>query len=307
MWLSSTDTPIQADPDFWLEEIKRKSWWQGSVIQAGNIPTSLKVQPDYWVIASQACNIYNHDFNKIPLIELVGGKDVVTRDAVKARGENPRVLHVLALSEGQGVSIELDIMTRHWIPREVLARIPSSPMRLRKTAFDAPKGKEIDWNDLFSTWLSRSYTRIALPDDFNSAIRNSKIEKVIDTKLINKSADIHGIYFSIDSDADEYVGDSLGEMKPPYVLGIVIIVHEHADSVEINNSFVRQLFEENQTDPNGSEKKVSRVELAKRLGVRILKEGIESRSITEVTLHELKSLVRFSMSDHLSDSSEIIH
>lgn len=297
------DTLTLAEASSVLEEIKRKRWWQGSVIPSSDAVVRLRKQPDYWVIASQACNIYNDDFAKVPLIELVGGKHVASRNPAFAKGENPRLLHVLAVSDMQGVSIELDIMTRQWISRSKLAKIAESPLRLRKTDTDNPKGGIVDWNDLFATWLSRSYTRVALPDAFNDAISKSKINKIIDSQLVKRSQDIYGIYFSVNSDVEFPPDAPLGEMPPPYSLGIVLIVEEHADGEELKKKFITQLFEASQDDPTTPGGKVSRAELAKRLGIRVIKEGIEARSITEVTLHELKDLIRFSMSDHLSDSS----
>ena len=303
----STDTLKSVEPDADLAAIKAKRWWQGSVFPSSEALIDAKLQPDYWIIASQACNIYNEDFAKIPLIELVGGKHLDKRDPVKARGENPRLLHVLAVSETEGVSIELDIMVRHWIPRRMLAKIGASRLRLSKTSIDDPKGIETDWNDLFASWISRSYTRVALPDDFNAALRQSKIEKSIDSKLIKRSDDIHGIYFSIESDNEDVWRGALGEMPPPYLLGMVLIIEEHADGNAICNQFTSQIFEENQADPLNPTSKVSRVELARRLGIRIIKEDIQAKSVNEITLQEISSLVRFSMSDHLSDSSDSVH
>jgi rRNA maturation endonuclease Nob1 len=92
-------------------------------------------------------------------------------------------------------------------------------------------------------------------------------------------------------------------MPPPYLLEIMLVVEEHADAELIRVEFVKQLFETKIADPENQDVKRTRAELARRNGIRILSEGVMAKSVTEITLYELMGLVRFSMVDHLSDSS----
>lgn len=56
-------------------------------------------------------------------------------------------------------------------------------------------------------------------------------------------------------------------------------------------------------DPGNKEKKITRAELLKRHGVRIIEGSIDSKSIAEITLLEVKSYIRYAFVDYLSDSS----
>ncbi len=259
---------------------------------------------EWWLIASQTCNLYNSDFEKIPVIELVGAKHIDSLGSAYVKGDHPRILHVEAASEGSSILLELDLLMRRWVPRKLLAELPAPSFRLR----DAPIiGVSADsatrWNDNFSGWIARSYTRITLPDQFNQAIRASKIDKAIEKKLLKRDKDLYGIYFAIDYDKDESWGGALGEMPPPYLLGIMLVTEEHADAELMRLEFIKSLFDDQITDSQVGNAKITRAELARRHGIRIVAADVTAKSVAEVTLHELRGLVRFSIVDHLSDSS----
>ena len=66
---------------------------------------------------------------------------------------------------------------------------------------------------------------------------------------------------------------------------------------------IEQIFATKIPDPLDKQKKITRSELAFRHNIRVIKEAIDAKSVAEFTLLEIKSLIRYSLVDHLSDSS----
>lgn len=290
----------------YVKEIENKGWWQGSVLGGSDLSIYYSSAPvaEYWIMASQTCNIYNNDFERIPVVELVAAKKIDACEPGFVKGDNPRVLHVEALSIGETLPLEVDIQKRIWIPRHLLVKMPMPVFRLRDEPLEGKsEQKNRKWNDTFSGWLARSYTRVALPDDFNRAIRVARIEDAIQKKLLKQPDDIYGIYFSINSDSDEDWSGALGEMPPPYLLEIMVVVEEDVDPEIIRTNFIAHLFDAKVQDPEDATKKITRADLARKNSIRIIRESIFVKNIREVSLYEMKSLVRFSLVDHLSDSA----
>jgi len=289
-----------------LAEIKGKRWWQGSLI-SGNDLIGLEESddtPDWWVIASQTCNLYNPCFDKVPYFELIAAKEIETCNVAITRGDHPRILHVEAQSREKTISLELSIQNRKWCKREILSELPTPTFCL----LDARRESGIDWIkkqwlDKFVCWLTRSYSRVTLPDQFNDAVRKSKIEDVLKKKLTKNKDNLYGIYLALHPDSDDPFEGLIGEMLPPYLLNIVLVAHENVDPEALRNKFLEQLFSDQIKDPEDASNTISRSELAKRYHIRLIKEDIEVRTVTDFTLDEHKSLIRYSLVDHLSDSS----
>lgn len=260
---------------------------------------------EYWVIVSQTCNLYNISFERVPVFELIGARAIAQCDAGKMKGDNPRILHVEAQSPDALISLELDIQTRRWLPRVLLAKIPAPDFAV----LDAMPGQDADWlkkqwQDNLAGWLARSYTRVALPDEFNTALADSRIKDVLETKLAKRKDELYGIYMSLDSDSQEPWEGRLGEMPPPFLLEITLVAHEGADPEELAKSLTKQLFDDKVTDPTNKNNKISRAELGAHHGIKIIRAGISAKTVSEITLQELKTLIRYSLVDHLSDSSQ---
>lgn len=289
-----------------LEAIEARMWWQGSVIPAinlGHIVGESK-EVSHWIIASQTCNLYNEKFDLVPVFEVVAAKQIDKCSPDKVKGDSPRQIHVVASSEDGLICLDIDIQKRKWLPRSLLAELPPSKFHV----IDAAKQRQhawLDkqWLDLFSGWLGRSYTRVALPDDFNDALARSKIDDVLRKKLVNHKDDLYGVYLRLDYDSEESWSGALGQMPPPYNLGIVLVTHEHADPQSLKNKLIKQLHEDEVPDPDDSAYKITRAKLAKRYQIRTIKDDIEAQSVAEIRLLDVKRLVRFSLIDHLSNSS----
>jgi hypothetical protein len=300
------EEPISADiNEALLIAIKEKKWWQGSVIPASSLDLEDQSDANYWVIATQACNIYNPDFQKVPVFELVAARQIDGCDPQMVKGDDPRVLHVKARSQdGNIINLKLDIQERRWLSRSLLAQIPASAIYLR----DAKRDESPDWNkslwlDNFIGWMARSYTRVAFPDEFNNAMRASRIEGVLKDKITKHKDKLYGIYLLVSADTDDEWHGILGEMPPPYQLEITLITYEDVDPAVIKRDLIQRLFIDTIQDPEDKSQQITRGKLARRHNIRIIEGSIDSRTISDINLLELKSLVRYTFVDHLSDSS----
>lgn len=293
------------DEEVLIAAIEERKWWQGSVIpQSDLISFDMGGDASHWIVASQTCNLYNENFDLVPRFEVVAANKIDECKPEKVKGDNPRQLHVVATAQDGCICLDVDIQNRKWLPRSLLAELPAPAFHIVDGSQDQqPAWLDKQWLDLFSGWLGRSYTRVALPDEFNEALAKSKIEDVLKKKLIKFKDELYGVYLKLDHDTEEPWAGVLGQMPPPYNLGIVLVTHEHADPEELKKILVRQIHEDKVNDPADLTKKTTRADLANRYQVRTIKQDIEAQSVAEIRLLDLKKLVRFSLIDHLSNSS----
>lgn len=290
------------DDNTLAEAIKEKKWWQGSILPSSYFDDELsKKEADaWWVIASQTCNLYNSDFEKVPVFEMVLAKKIDKIDARLSKGNNPRKLHIkVEVNNNETIAFEVDIQKRVWVDRKMLATlVPYYQIR------DANQEETADWLnnqwlDNFAGWLSRSYTRVTLPDEFNDILRASKIQPVLDNKLGDNK--LYGIYFNISSAEDEEYAGPLGLMPPPYSLEISLVSDEKHDPTQFVEKLKKQLFEDKVTVTfDERTENLTRAAAAKKLGLTIILQGITGQSIGEVSLLEVKKLIRYTLNDYLS-------
>lgn len=306
---NSIEEPSKVEPldtNRLLNKIKENKWWQGSLILASDLPSTVEENKhvDWWVIATQPCNLFNPDFHKVPVFEIVAAFEIEECSPRMIKGDDPRVLHLKVKSEDEVKALKIDIQKRMWLPRTLLAELPASQFHIRDANSNiAANEPKIDWLDNFIGWMARSYTRIALPDEFNSAIQKSKIETIFKDKLTKYHEQLYGIYLAVDQDSDEEWQRCLGEMPPPYLLEILLVTYEDADPEFLKDELIKHLFENKVSDPDANEKQIARAELAHRYQVRIIKPAISAKNMAEVSLKELKRYVRYSFVDHLSNAS----
>lgn len=108
---------------------------------------------------------------------------------------------------------------------------------------------------------------------------------------------------AVDQDSDEEWHGYLGQMPPPYLLEILLVTFEDADPELLKHELIQHLFENKVSDPDDNGKQITRAELASRYQVRIIRSAILAKTMTGVSLKELKGYVRYSFVDHLSNSS----
>lgn len=291
-----------------IAKLEAAEWWQGSLVHRSSIAEFVEHLPEceWWVVASQACNIYNCDFQTVPVVELVGAS-VIQALGESRKGSHPREIDLLAKGEEEELLIKAESQKRIWIPRHLLVDLEAPKLHLRNNRTN-PFTYETQWLDKFSSWLARSYTRVALPNEFNAALGRSKIRDILESRLAKKQHDdLYGIFMTITADEPDDSVNELGLLKPPYDLGILIACYEDADPQPILAQLKKQLFLDKIKDPDdtGNQATITRAELAKRLEIRIIEADIEVKPISDIYLSELlgPNTVRYNMIDHYSVSN----
>jgi hypothetical protein len=287
------------------ESIKSSGWWQGSVIsdqKLQGLPVD-ESNKTWWIVASQTCNLYNPDFCKIPVVELISAKQVPKLDRSFSRGNNPRVLHVEAIGNGQTAYFEVDIQSRTWISRKLLAAIGNPDFEIVDSSRDTNDWVNSQWLDNFAGWIARSYTRVTLPDDFNRILKTSKIQDVLDGKLM-RSPKLYGIYLNISSASEEDWTGTIGLMPAPYFLEILLVSDEDENPDQMVKDLNKALFEDKVSFKDLGEMKLSRADVAKRYGLTIIPAGVTGQNIAQASILDIKSSIRYTLNDFLSMSSE---
>ncbi|MGU3346806.1 hypothetical protein [Pseudomonas monsensis] len=285
-------------------EIKSAGWWQGSVISEKRLQnlSSDDSGDGWWIVASQTCNLYNPDFCKIPVVELIAARRVETLNKSFSRGNNPRLLHLEAIGNGETVFFEVDIQKRTWLNRAQLASLGFPDYEVVDSSRDTQDWTNTQWLDNFAGWIARSYTRVTLPDDFNTILKDSRIQDVLDGKLL-RSNKLYGIYLNISSANEEEWTGNLGLMPSPYFLEILLVTDEDENPDQIVIDLKKALFEDKVViKVLGAT--ITRAEAAKRQGITISPAGVTGQNIAETSILSIKSSVRYTLNDYLSLSGD---
>ncbi|MDD0969343.1 MULTISPECIES: hypothetical protein [Pseudomonas] len=306
MLLTLIGSQILANYDIDLAtSIKSAGWWQGSVVSEKRLqaPSTEDSGEGWWIVASQTCNLYNPDFCKIPVVELISAQLIQKLEKSYSRGSNPRTLHVEAIGNGSTVYFEVDIQKRIWLNRAELASIGSPDYEVVDSSRDSPDWANTQWLDNFAGWIARSYTRVTLPDEFNSILKDSKIQDVLDGKLMRTNK-LYGIYLNISSASEEEWTGNLGLMPPPYFLEISLVTDEDEDPEPIVAALKKSLFEDKISTKVSGDEKLSRADVAGRCGLTIRPAGVTGRNIADTSLLEIKTSIRYTLNDFLSLSGD---
>jgi hypothetical protein len=123
---------------------------------------------DFWVLATQTCNLYNDNFDAVHSAEWVGAKKIERLTGAQASGSNPRRLHCAATTSAgtdpeEALLLDCDIQARHWTPRRILSELKPLPVAFRDGEAGGDRRK-----DSFIGWIARSYTRLELSDELNA-------------------------------------------------------------------------------------------------------------------------------------------
>ncbi len=287
-----------------VKVIRANGWWQGAVIEASSLQSDLA--ESYLVLISQTCNLFNTDFTKVPQVEFVVAKVIDTASNEYLRGDHPRTLHVKACAmHKEVIALEILLHERIWLDRKNLASGARPLFSVRNLASNEALHPDVrvDWLDRLASWLARSYTRVALPDAFNDAMKVSKIDKVLESKLITSHhEELHGIFLTLSNDDEHRWAGLLGEMPGPYILGITIVTEDTIDPEPFRKNLVSKIFFDSVQDGAGNQ--TTRAELARCNGIRILEVSIDAKTMSLVSLKDLEYMIRYTFVDHLSTGAQ---
>lgn len=279
-------------------------WWQGSIIADADLrqkDQKLPIGASHWVLASQTCNLFNNNFEKVRLVEWVGIQSINEREVNDkvSLGMNPRLLHVYTSSSPENKSwFCCDIQLRHWTERETLANL----QRPQTSLIDAQSGLNHEQQkDLFVRWIARSYTRLELSNELNKAIDKAKIGLIIERLLEKHKDDIYGIFIDL--------GDAkipVAEIRPDCDIEFSFIIHSESKEELIKKLIDEELKREVDNPDYASDKKVikkiTRLEVIKRQNLRF---AYQVRTTSNWNISDIENTIRYSLVDHLSDSTEI--
>ena len=284
-------------------QVQENGWWQGSVASDAELRSHCPELPPgatHWIVASQTCNLFNEDFEKIRLMEWVGATEI-SPDASRSKlrgGNNPRILHCKADAASNELHLSCDLQLRHWADRKTLASFaPTFALA------DYPgKERHNKQKDIFVGWIARSYTRIELSGELTAALKGAKFDVIIENILNDFSEEIYGIFLEISSDDDDELPPV--EVGPPCSINISFVINDPtrqaAIAAKIKSEFEKSVADPAQTGVAGATK-VPRSELAKRHKVRFLPSVEPSRTWT---VADLQKTVRYSIFDQLSGGAE---
>lgn len=142
------------------QQVLDAGWQQGSVFRPPvgfALPISFDREHEWLVVCTQSCTVVSHDLVKDPHIEFLVARAAgpYKANSPEAMGGTLRVFH-LPVSGIAGVeALECDINKRFFAPRELcLAHPPEAGVAVT----------EDDARNL-AGWISRYYTRVALPNE----------------------------------------------------------------------------------------------------------------------------------------------
>lgn len=277
----------------------------------------------HWVLASQTCNLFNCDFEKIPSVEWVGAREIKAEEVTNTlkNGLNPRRLHCHAgVSAGARRFFSCDIYARFWHDRKLLADITSDKLALKDENNAAQEDRQ---KDVFIGWLARSYTRIELSNELGKALKNGGVDKAITTLLKAHAKDIYGIFLNIaerapdsangvdDEDDEEETLPSPWKnpvvIDPPAIVDITIVVRD-ASLVKSVLNLAKIEFTKQVDDPirpeSGRTQKIPRTKLAERHGIYMTIDDNVVKTVSDWTAKDILRTVRYSLFDSLSDPNE---
>jgi len=259
------------------------------------VEPSLPHGPTYWVVASQTCNLYNGNFEKIPKVEWIAASAVeeTKRDAMLRGGRNPRLLEVMASDGKEGLWIVCDCQQRHWGTRANLASL--CPQLALKDEFGADADSR--YKDIFVRWLARGYTRLELSDELGGALTDGKFSQAIATLVKAHEKSIFGIFLKLDPDNETEKNPE--EIKPPCGVDMAVVVRNESDQQKIKDK-LRELFDD-KTVPH-SPNKISRAEALKASFDVSLVHAVIPAVRWNVT--DIENSIRYNFHDHLSGSDE---
>lgn len=297
------------------KKIRSRGWWQGSIVLGAEL-RKYDSTPDveehrevtHWLVASQACNLFNADFDKIPRVEWVGAKQIQTSniDSRIKFGKNPRLLQCYVLDQGDSDSwYECDIQARHWSPRTCLAAI--APIAaLEDKAGDDWTAKQ---KDIFARWIARSYTRLELSDELGESLKSGKFSAVMEAGIKNQEKNVFGIFLDIaeleDGDEEPQTPSPqkpVEERMAPCTIEVTFVTQKE-DQIEALKKSVNGAFDMKVPDSEDQtgKVKISRLDILKRLGVRIT---LAYRDAKHWNVSDIERTTRYTFGDHVSGSNE---
>ena len=254
---------------FDAEIIRQKGWRQGSILEdiahvAPNSSTDAIA-----ILLSHDCDIVQSSLEKEPAVEILIAVPTAGLDGNYTRGKNARCYHFNL----DGKSYEIKAVDRVVVSRQLL--IDAEPSTSQLPA-DEVNG--------IVHWFAQRYERPAFPDNFNKRL-SRKTRQVIERILKESGHLISGIYIACPH-------EELPDLTPYEItLYVVMTVKDYGDIEKAGEcEDMAQLI----LDAINEQSQ----------GIRIINSEDMCISEKELSLHDLRTVKRFTSFDHLSFGSD---
>lgn len=284
--MHGSETPAFGNTE--AEQISVAGWRQGVPFQ---VPASLQIDAAYdavteWlVICTQSCTVVSPSLENDPAVEVVIGKILGTFNpkSREATGRNVRRFQFPVTGIPGVEAFECNINRRFSFPREKLLQ------------FRPPEGVMVSAKDAknLAGWISRYYTRIALPDELvrRSKIKGGLFDRV--RKALNQKMDdgepvytaIDGIFIRWEPGAEPA---RLSYPSDPYRLDLIFLCERGEADTLLGESLTRDL--EQFTDDAGHD------------GLEVM---FDTRQTSQTFVSELSAYNRLSEWDYFSNLADV--
>lgn len=250
--------------------IIENGWLQWSTVEVGVLQEyfeDIELREDFYVLATQSCDLAHGDFANEPYVEFIGFSLVDKVQPELTKASNSRVLHVEMPVSAEIKFLGFFIRERFFLSRVLLERFsPTNPFILTSQVCIQ-----------LTTWLAARYYRPSFSDEFNDHWKKviGKIKEKV-KKVYDRFGDvISGVFLS--------TVDDVGNRD--FSASWIIVYSEKRVSIVQNPSEVMEFLENWETSLNGyiDDKEY---------------EGVVSiQSTAEITLSELESHKRIFLDD----------
>lgn len=198
------------------------------------------------------------------------------------------------------LDLELKIEERIWVPRQRLIELLPSVYRFEDSESDVSRRDK----EAFAAWLSRSYVRVELPNDFIELFSTTKLKEFFSNVAKKYSERIQGIYFDVrprtDTSGAIYSPTQVAKFSGPYQLHVTVVVQD-SDAVDAIEAELATLAIKRIPIPGVAGGKMSRADASAEKGIDITTDVV---TIDGWTVRDLMGSIRFTDWDHLSGSEE---
>lgn len=195
-----------------LNDLRQCDIFDNSVLKGlqNLCPVNLNVamsEESFCVVITQDCDIVHEETDEEPFIEFIIGNFSEAKSC--KNGRSPRKLHL----ENNGQILEFIIHNRFFVKKDSLIGFEFSDVLFELTP---------DNTKILKKWLGNRYTRAAFPDEFNTRLKNAKVEKITEKGISSK---VSHIFFEVE--------DRELSSEEIYQLNVMVVV-DNSDDVDKN-------------------------------------------------------------------------
>jgi hypothetical protein len=269
-----------APPAFGYEQANAllyAGWRQGRIFAPSQEVGETGTEGAYWVVCTQSCTIVSPCLIRDPLVEIAEGRPVANYapKSAEARGKNVRKFH-LPIGGADFPALEIDINSRRFVRRDLLLGVTPAKVSVAEEA-----------RRNFAGWISRYYTRIALPNELVTRLNVTvlrKLEPFLKGKLDDRSSAVR--HEEIASMWIKFTPEVELAKDRDYAVDLMVLCDDQQTAEVIERALLEHVFDSHELNIDG-------------IALRF-----EVKSKTESFISELDGWLRFTEWDYFSGMGE---